>query len=92
MKKITILIILINLVLSGVQLAISIARATDGEQLSRLESQLESIKLENQRLGNSIYSYASTGIILDSAKASHLTPAKISYMGQAPVAAALTQP
>lgn len=53
-KKIAIFIIIVNLILAGVQLAITTLRSTDGPQLASYYQRVEQLKLDNWRLSQKI--------------------------------------
>jgi len=53
-KKITICIIAVNLILAGVQLAITTLRSTDGPQLASHYQRIQELKLDNWRLSQKI--------------------------------------
>lgn len=58
-KKITICIVAVNLILAGVQLAITTLRSTDGPQLASYYRRIQELKLDNWRLSQKISDHSS---------------------------------
>ena len=81
------LIIFINFVLILGQFILSSVRATDGIRLSRIQSDLQSVRLANSDLKLQIYSQASLPHVLQLAVDHHFVPAHLSAW--APPAVAL---
>lgn len=55
MKKIIILILILNLTLALTQVLLSAKRATDGADLAKINNQIDAVRMENDRLKTNIY-------------------------------------
>lgn len=80
------LLIFINLVLVLGQFLLSTERASDGNRLSGLQSELQSTQLANSDLSLKIYSQSSLSRILQLAQERHFIEAKLSAWTPPPVA------
>lgn len=80
-------ILLLNLCLLVSQWWLTSLRATEGEDLSTIESKISQYREQNNHLQAEIYSFSATARIFESAPAFALSPAKVSFLNAAPVAA-----
>ena len=80
------ILIFINLLLVLGQFFLSTERAADGNRLSRIQSELQSIQLANSDLNLKIYSQSSISRIMELAKARDFVEAKLSAWTPPPVA------
>jgi len=67
MKKFIVLILIVNLSLALTQVVLSAKRATDGQKLASLYSDLNQVEIENSRLKTEIYKLSSLTRIQDQA-------------------------
>lgn len=89
MKKIIYLVIVLNLALALTQVLLSAARATDGAQLGKLNTELADVQLQNHRLKTDIYQLSSLEVIQQKAADLALSQVSPKYLNlELPVAKA----
>ncbi len=69
-----------NLVLALGQVILSAKRATDGEELAKLNSEIAKVQLENQRLRTDIYQLSSLDLISQKALLMQLSQVATKYV------------
>jgi hypothetical protein len=91
-KKITKLIIYVNLLLLAGQFFMTSKRATDGEKISKLDNQLSIVNQQNSQLKNQIFIFSSLSYIQSKTDSLSLVPIKVSYFAPLSVASVITNP
>lgn len=81
MKKLLILIIIVNFTLSFAQLVLANYRAGDGDQVSRYESKIRSLSQSSSFIEAEIYSAGSLSVIEKSAQENNFVPLAIVKFG-----------
>lgn len=89
-KRILVFIIVINFSLICGQYLVTSVRATDGQLVSDLQKQLQTLSVENKQLQHQIFVQMSMSNIHQQALKSNLQPVSISTLDPIPVAAATT--
>jgi len=94
MRKINLIFITYLMVglLVVLQVFYSSSRATDGDLLSGLNTRLDSLTLENQRLRAEIFAYTSIENVQKYAQDSQMIPATVRNLSSVSVASLLGQP
>jgi cell division protein FtsL len=87
---ITKLIILVNLLLLAGQFFMTSKRATDGEKISNLDTQLSVLSQQNSDLENQILKFSSLSYVYTQAEKMQLVPVKVSYLAPLSVASVIT--
>lgn len=79
-KTIISFLVILNLILLGGQLWLSVARATDGSKLVNLRDQITTLNSQNHSLQIEIYSQSSLSQVLQKSNQLQLSRAKIQFM------------
>ncbi len=91
MKKIVLLIIILNVSLAAAQLVLALGRSADGISISKLRLAHDQLVAQNQLLGEEVFTKSSLPYIASHASASGLTGGQVRFVtGQVPVAARLS--
>ncbi len=88
MKKIVILIIILNISLAAAQLVLALGRSADGISIAKFRASHDLLVAQNQLLGEEVFTKSSLPYIASQASASGLAGGRVSFVtGFLPVAA-----
>ncbi len=88
MKKIVLLIIILNVSLAAAQLVLALGRSADGISISKSRATHDQLVTQNQLLGEEVYTKSSLPYVASQASASGLAGGQVRFVtSQIPVAA-----
>lgn len=86
-SKIFIIITVLTITLVSLQVYLTSSRATEGDELVGLETQLSAISIENEQMASNIFNLTSISKVKEFAENNHMIPATLSNLSVAAVAA-----